>query len=185
MRIIAGKARSRRIVAPEGFNTRPVTDKIRESLFNIWQSDMYDCHFLDLFSGSGCMGLEALSRGAARVVMVDKSKDSERVIKQNLKSTGLVDENYQLMCEDVFSAIKKLEYKGERFDIIYIDPPFTVDEIFYPVMEAVAQSALPAEDGMVVIRTMNKKEMPEVFGSLEKYRIKEYGLSTVHFYSSI
>ena len=89
------------------------------------------------------------------------------------------------MCEDVFSAIKKLEYKGERFDIIYIDPPFTVDEIFYPVMEAVAQSALPAEDGMVVIRTMNKKEMPEVFGSLEKYRTKEYGLSTVHFYSSI
>ena len=182
MRIIAGKARSRKIVAPEGLNTRPVTDKIRESLFNIWQADIYDCHFLDLFSGSGCMALEALSRGAERVVMVDKSKDSERVIKQNLKSTGLGELNHQLMCEDVFGAIKKLDNRGEKFDIIYIDPPFTVDEIFYPVMEAVADSDLLAEDGMVVIRTIDKKEMLQEFGKLSKYREKAYGLSTVHFY---
>ena len=182
MRIIAGKARSRKIVAPEGFNTRPVTDKIRESLFNIWQTEIYGARFLDLFSGSGCMGLEALSRGAKHVVMVDNSNDAIKVIKQNLKSTGLAEDSHEVLREDVFGSINRLQGRGEKFDIIYIDPPFTVDEIFIPVMEAVGASSLLCEDGLVAIRTLDKKEMPDEFGGLIKYREKRYGLSTVHFY---
>lgn len=184
MRIIAGKARSRKIVAPEGFNTRPVTDKIRESLFNIWQTEIYGARFLDLFSGSGCMGLEALSRGAKHVVMVDNSNDAIKVIKQNLKSTGLGEDSHEVLREDVFGSIKRLQDRGEKFDIIYIDPPFTVDEIFIPVMETVGASTLLREDGVVAIRTLDKKEMPDEFGSLIKYREKRYGLSTVHFYET-
>ena len=89
MRIIAGSARGREISAPKGLETRPVTDIIRESLFNIWQFDVEGADFLDLFSGSGCMGLEALSRGANRAVMVDAGSDQVRVIRANLKKTGL------------------------------------------------------------------------------------------------
>ena len=168
MRIIAGKARSRKIVAPEGFNTRPVTDKIRESLFNIWQTEIYGARFLDLFSGSGCMGLEALSRGAKHVVMVDSSNDAMNGIKQNSKSTGLAEDSHEVLREDVFGSINRLQGRGEKFDIIYIDPPFTVDEIFIPVMEAVGASSLLCEDGLVAIRTLDKKEMPDVFGGLIK-----------------
>jgi 16S rRNA (guanine(966)-N(2))-methyltransferase RsmD len=182
MRIIAGKARSRKITAPEGFHTRPVTDKIRESLFNIWQTDIYDSDFLDLFSGSGCMGLEALSRGAANAVMVDNSKEAIAVIRQNLKSTDLAKEPHEVCQEDVFGAIKRLDARGSKFDIIYVDPPFTVDEIFYPVMEALAAADILAEDGLIAIRTLKEKEMPDSFGRLERYREKNYGLSTVHFY---
>jgi 16S rRNA (guanine(966)-N(2))-methyltransferase RsmD len=184
MRIIAGKARSRKITAPEGLHTRPVTDKIRESLFNIWQTDIYDANFLDLFSGSGCMGLEALSRGAANVVMVDNSKEAIAVIKQNLKSTDLAKEPHEVCQEDVFGAVKRLSARNAKFDIIYVDPPFTVDEIFYPVMEALAGADILAEDGLIAIRTLKEKEMPESFGRLEKYREKNYGLSTVHFYAT-
>lgn len=182
MRIIAGTARSRRIVAPEGLHTRPVTDKIRESLFNMWQADIYDAEFLDLFSGSGCMGLEALSRGAANVVMIDNSKEAIACIRQNLKSTDLGRLPHEVCQEDVFGAIKRLDARGARFDIIYVDPPFTVDEIFYPVMDALASAHILAEDGLIAIRTLKEKDMPLLFGTLEKYREKNYGLSTVHFY---
>lgn len=183
MRIIAGKARSRKFYAPEGLHTRPVTDKIRESLFNIWQTDIYDSEFLDLFSGSGSMGLEAMSRGAANTVMIDNSNESVRVIKENLKSTGLADTPHELHREDVFSAVSRLKDRGRSFDIIYVDPPFTVDEIFYPVMEALAEADILKAEGCLAIRTLDKKEMPEEFGKLYKYRIKNYGLSTVHFYT--
>ena len=181
MRIIAGTARSRKFRAPEGLNTRPVADKIRESLFNIWQTEMYGCKFLDLFSGSGSMGLEAMSRGAANVVMVDNSNESVKIIKENLKSTGLAECSHELCREDVFSAINRMDARGYKFDIIYVDPPFTVDSIFYPVMEALAEADILAEEGSIVIRTETRKEMPEDFGNLTKFRIKKYGLSTVHF----
>ena len=184
MRIIAGKARNRKIVAPEGLHTRPVTDKIRESLFNIWQTEIYDSNFLDLFSGSGCMGLEALSRGASNVVMVDNSREAIACIKQNLKSTDLGSLPHEVCQEDVFGAIKRLSVRGAKFDIIYVDPPFTVDEIFYPVMEALDDADILHEDGMIVIRTLKEKDMPVAFGKLEKYREKNYGISTVHFYSA-
>lgn len=182
MRIIAGSARGREISAPKGMDTRPVTDIIRESLFNIWQFDVEGASFLDLFSGSGCMGLEALSRGASRAVMVDAGNEQVRTIRANLKKTGLDKCNAEVIRDDVFRVIGHLGRTHQTFDIIYLDPPFTVDEIFIPVMEALADGVLLAEGGLVAIRTRDRKEMPDTFGVLQKVRQKRYGISTVHFY---
>lgn len=182
MRIISGKAKGRNIKAPEGYDTRPVTDKIRQSLFNIWQWDIQGCDFLDLFSGSGSMGIEAMSRGANRVIMVEKADKAVKVIKENITSCQLQDVKHTVYAEDVFTVIEKLKMAGDTFDIIYLDPPYTVDEIFHPVMEALGQANLLKENGLLVIRTRKEKEMNDVYGNLKKYREKVYGISKAHFY---
>jgi len=182
MRIISGRARGREIAAPKGFETRPVTDMIRESLFNIWQFDIEGCAFLDLFSGSGCMALEALSRGAASATMVDASSDAVRVIRQNLSRTGLDACRNEVIRGDVFNVIGRFGRTGRRFDIVYLDPPFTVESIFHPVMEALGDGKLLNEGGQIVIRSRKELQMPERVGALAKVREKRYGISTVHFY---
>lgn len=182
MRIIAGDARGKLIEAPAGMDTRPVTDKIRQALFNIWQFEIPGCDFLDLFSGSGSMGLEAISRHARHTVMVEKSAKAADVIRRNLKSCHFPSPNARIMQQDVFDAIGALEKDGEKFDIIYLDPPYTVDEIFHPVMEALGNSRLLQKNGQVVIRTRKEKAMQEQYGNLEKVREKTWGISTAHFY---
>ncbi len=182
MRIIAGEARGKIIQAPEGMDTRPVTDKIRQALYNIWQFQIPHSSFLDLFSGSGSMGLEALSRGADRVVMVEQSPKATKVIRQNLKDCHFDRKNVSLMEQDVFAAIERLKASKETFDLIYLDPPYTVDSIFHPVMEALGDGALLNEDGSIVIRTRKEKKMQDRYGRLEKYREKSWGISTAHFY---
>lgn len=182
MRIIAGDARGKIIEAPQGMDTRPVTDKIRQALFNIWQFSIPDSSFLDLFSGSGSMGLEALSRHAKRVVMVEKGKEAASVIRRNLKACHFSQKDATVLEEDVFKAIEDLKKRQETFDLIYLDPPYTVDEIFHPVMEALGDAALLKPGGEVVIRTRKKKKMNETYGKLKKYREKTWGISTAHFY---
>lgn len=182
MRIIAGDARGKVIEAPEGMDTRPVTDKIRQALFNIWQFDIRDTSFLDLFSGSGSMGLEALSRKAGRVVMVEKSRKAADVIRRNLKACRFENRNVRVLEEDVFQAIADLKKKHETFDRIYLDPPYTVESIFDPAMEALGDGELLNLDGEIVIRSLNTKPMKERYGKLRKYREKTWGISTAHFY---
>lgn len=182
MRVIAGKARGRQLIAPEGFDTRPITAKIKEALFSSWQMRLYDANFLDLFSGSGSMGIEAISRGAKNVVFVEKDKRAIDIINKNLSACKFTD-GYELYQDDVFKRIQWLKDRSYAFDIIYLDPPFTVDEIFLPVMEALSDGKILAEEGLIAIRTRREKEMPEVIGKLKKYRIKSYGISSIHFYN--
>lgn len=182
MRIISGSARGTNIEAPEGMDTRPVTDKIRQSLFNIWQFDIPGSRFLDLFSGSGSMGLEACSRGADEVVMVEKSPKAGAVIENNIKKCHFENRKISLLSEDVFDAIEGLKKKNRTFDFIYLDPPYTVDSIFHPVMDALSDGALLEDDGILVIRTHKDKAMHENYGVLEKVREKKYGISKAHFY---
>lgn len=185
MRIISGDARGKIIEAPQGLDTRPVTDKIRQALFNIWQFDIPNCDFLDLFSGSGSMGLEAMSRHAHCVIMVEKGKEAANVIRRNIKACYFENRNIRVLEQDVFVAIEDLKNKKQTFDKIYLDPPYTVDSIFIPVMEALSDAALIKEDGEIVIRTKKEKEMPDQIGVLEKVRTKTWGISTAHFYRKI
>lgn len=182
MRIIAGRARGRVIDAPKGFETRPVTDIIRESLFNIWQFDIEGADFLDLFSGSGCMALEALSRGAASVVMVDASPEAVRTIRSNLAKTGLGAYRHEVVRGDVLNAIARFGRTHRTFDFVYLDPPFTEPGIFLPVIEALGDGVLLNEGGTVVLRAHKSMGMPGEVGALRKVREKRYGISTVHFY---
>ncbi len=123
MRVIAGKARRLTLKTIEGMDTRPTTDRIKETLFNILQQDLYDCYFLDLFSGSGAIGIEALSRGAKEAYFVENNKKAVNCIKENLAFTKLK-ENAIVMEEDVLTALKRLEARKIVFSIIFIDPPY-------------------------------------------------------------
>lgn len=122
MRIIAGTARSLPLKSVPGMETRPTTDRIKETLFNMLQEDIPGCSFLDLFAGSGQIGLEALSRGARRAVFVDSGKRAAACIKENICFTKF-EEQSQLIAADVISALHMLEGNG-TFDIIFMDPPY-------------------------------------------------------------
>lgn len=181
MRVIAGKAKGRLLTAPKGMDTRPITAKIKEALFSIWQMQIVDSCFLDLFSGSGSIGIEAISRGAEKVVFVEKNRKAVNVIKKNLDICKFT-EGYEIYQDDVFRRIGWLAENGYRFDIIYLDPPFTVDEIFLPVMECLSNARLLKKDGCIAIRTRREKEIPEKIGVLCKFKLKNYGISSVHFF---
>ena len=184
MRVIAGSAKGHPLVAPDGLNTRPITDKIKGALFNSWQMDIPGCAFLDLFAGSGSIGIEALSRGAQNVVFVEKDRKAVQAIRQNLDKCHFAS-GYEVYQDDVFRQIKRLGTQGHRFDIIYLDPPFTVDAIFLPVMEALQAAAILIPGGFAAIRTHKEKEMPDVFGTLHKTKLKNYGLSNVCIYREV
>lgn len=123
MRVIAGKARHLKLKTMEGMNTRPTTDRIKETLFNMISFDVERCSFLDLFSGSGAIGIEALSRGASRAYFIENNSKALSCINDNLKSTGLGDDAVVIK-SDVIKAIELLEKKQEQFDIIFMDPPY-------------------------------------------------------------
>ncbi len=122
MRVIAGTARSMPLKTIEGLDTRPTTDRIKETLFNMLQTEIYGCRFLDLFAGSGGIGIEALSRGAKEAVFVENAKAAVACIKDNLKFTHL-DDKAIVFEQDVLTAINKLKGKGV-FDIVFIDAPY-------------------------------------------------------------
>lgn len=181
MRVISGKAKGRILTAPKGRNTRPVTDMIKEALFSMWQTRIVDTRFLDLFAGSGSMGIEALSRGAKNVVFVEQGRKAVETIRKNLIVCGFSC-GYEIYQDDVFKRIKMLNEKEYKFDIIYLDPPFTVDEIFIPVMEALSDTELLSENGTIAIRTRKEKDLPDRIGKLEKVKLRTYGISAIHFY---
>ena len=123
MRVIAGSARRVQLQTPAGMETRPTTDRIKETLFNMLQPYLCDCHFLDLFSGSGAIGIEALSRGAEQAVFVEMGQEPLRCIRNNLKNTKL-EGQAKLLAMDVMNALQQLDQQGEPFDIIFMDPPY-------------------------------------------------------------
>ena len=122
MRVIAGTARRLKLETPAGRHTRPTSDKIKETLFNIIQQDLYDARFLDLFSGSGGIGIEALSRGAKKAVFVEQNREACAVIKENLAFTHL-DGQGEIFEQNVLPALGKLR-SGETFEVAFMDPPY-------------------------------------------------------------
>lgn len=123
MRVISGTARSLKLKTIEGMDTRPTTDRIKETLFNMINNDIYGCIFLDLFSGSGAIGIEALSRGANEVVFVENNRKAVTCIKDNLKFTKL-ENNATILSITVDEALKQLDRAGKNFDFIFMDPPY-------------------------------------------------------------
>jgi 16S rRNA (guanine966-N2)-methyltransferase len=124
MRIIGGTAAGRLLKVPSGYDVRPTPDLVRQAVFNSLGDRVSGARVLDLFSGSGAIGLECLSRGAALVLSVEKANRHAAMIRQNLAAAGLPENNYQLRIQDVFTAIGQLHQNAEHFDIIIADPPF-------------------------------------------------------------
>lgn len=123
MRVIAGKARRLLLKTIDGLDTRPTTDRIKETLFNMIQTELPDCRFLDLFAGSGAIGIEALSRGASHAVFVEKNQKAADCIRENLKRTHLEEDATVMVC-DAVTALKRMEGKQETFHIVFMDPPY-------------------------------------------------------------
>lgn len=123
MHIIAGKYKNRILCAPKGSLTRPTSSRLREALFNICQSKIEDADFLDLFAGSGAIGLEAISRGANKAILVDSSRESLKCMLKNVEALG-VSCQATVICNDAFLALKKFNQAGLQFDIIFADPPY-------------------------------------------------------------
>lgn len=147
MRIIAGSRRSLPLKTVEGMGTRPTTDRIKETLFNMLQADVPGAYFLDLFAGSGQMGLEALSRGARYAVFVDNNKNAANVIEDNIKFTKF-DKESMLLRMDAMSAISSLEGKY-TFDVIFMDPPYN-QEIEKNMLQILKNSSILKEDTLII-----------------------------------
>ncbi len=149
MRVIAGTAKRLQLKTVKGDNTRPTTDRIKETLFNMLQNDIEGCRFLDLFSGSGAIGIEALSRGAKEAVFVENNKEAINCIKENLIFTKLVNSGI-VMSYDVITAISMLEGRNAKFDIVFMDPPYN-KEIEKEVLDRLKQSEIIDSDTMIIV----------------------------------
>ena len=149
MRVIAGKARRIQLKSMEGMNTRPTTDRIKETLFNMLSQDIYGCHFLDLFSGSGAIGIEALSRGAASAVFVEHNRQAVACIKENLTKTKLMSQA-EIMPVECQTAIRQLDDGKRHFDIVFMDPPYRQD-LEQQVLAYLADSSLVDEHTLIIV----------------------------------
>ena len=149
MRVIAGTARRLILKTVEGLDTRPTQDRIKETLFNMINNDVFGASFLDLFAGSGGIGIEALSRGAKDAVFIDNGTRQVACIRDNLKTTKLEDKA-QVLNSDVISGLKMLERNNRTFDLIFMDPPYNND-LEKRVLDALKDSCLINEDTLIIV----------------------------------
>ncbi|MFZ5966331.1 MAG: 16S rRNA (guanine(966)-N(2))-methyltransferase RsmD [Bacillota bacterium] len=181
LRVIAGSLRGRRLKAPKGLNTRPTTDRIKESIFSMIHGFIPESIVLDLFSGTGNLGIESLSRGAAKAYFVDKSKESIQIIKENIAETGLQDKSMAIL-SDAFKVLNRLSEEGIKFDIIFLDPPYLKDLIM-PCIHTILREKLLNDNGIIVIEHDSKDILPEKIDSISIYKQKKYGNTTISIYT--
>jgi 16S rRNA (guanine966-N2)-methyltransferase len=180
-RIIAGRGRGRRLKAPRGLATRPTGGRVRQTLFDILTPEVPGCRFLDAFAGSGGVGLEALSRGAARVVLMDTSGPAVEAIQENARALAGEGGEVEVFRQDARTAVGALADRGRRFDIVYLDPPYASD-LYEVVLEALGTGPLLAEEGVVVAEHFHKRALPATIGSLEQTRQVRVGDHCLSFY---
>ena len=148
MRVIAGSARRLQLKTAPRMETRPTTDRIKETLFNMLQDDIYGSRFLDLFSGSGAIGIEALSRGAECAVFVENGTEQLSCIRENLNTSHLAEKS-TVLASDVLSGLRELERRGLRFDFVFMDPPYRMEHE-KNVLLALKASPLIDEDSLII-----------------------------------
>lgn len=171
MRVVSGNLRGMKLNTIEGDSTRPTRDMVKEALFSILQNDVPNAVFLDLFAGSGAIGIEALSRGAKEAIFIDLNPKCVAVIKENVQKGRLTDCS-RIYSTDYKTALKKLS--GEKIDIIYIDPPYH-QNMGIDAIKKVSEYDILAEEGLIVIETDTDEEVPDVIGRYEKFNYKRYG----------
>lgn len=179
MRVIAGKAKGRRLLSVPGVVTRPITDRVKESLFNILGDRVVDARVLDLFAGTGSVGIEALSRGAAEAVFVEWDRKALQVLRRNLELTGLGD-RARIVSEDVFRFIARAQ--EQPFDLIYIAPP-QYQGLWAKTLLALDATPLPAPESLVVAQIHPKEYQPQSLARLELVDQRRYGSTLLCFYS--
>jgi len=177
VRIISGKYKGH--LAPfDAGHIRPTTDRVKESQFNILQGYVEGAKVLDLFSGTGNLGLEALSRGAQEAIFVEKNKKSIEILKKNLQKLQVI-EPVQIVQKDVLSYLNK--YSGEPFDLIFADPPFT-EQMAHDVMLAAARAPIFHVGTIMTIESGRREKIEEDYGTIIRYDVREFGDKFLSFY---
>ena len=179
MRIIAGEARGRSLTAPKGTDTRPTLDRVRESLFNIVRLHVPDANVLDLFAGSGSLGLEALSRGAAHATFVDSGRAAQAAVLHNIAAVGVADRSVLLRC-DWRTALSRLAADGAAFDLVFLDPPYGMPGA-EAMLEALRTSGVLAEGSLTVYE--HAKACPPDTSRWQVWDVRPYGDTTITFLS--
>ena len=180
-RIIGGAAKGRRLKAPSGEVTRPTAARVRQSLFDILAPEIPGSRFLDAFAGTGAVGLEALSRGAAKVVLVDRNGAAVETARENARALAGEGGSVQVFRQDARTAIVALAEQGFRFDLVFLDPPYASD-LYEPLLSLLDEGPLLAEDGLVVAEHFHKRALPETIGTLGRTRLVRAGDHCLSFY---
>ena len=185
MRVIAGQYRSRPLQSLPGMDTRPTSDRLRETLFNVLVAGNAEAlrgtRWLDLFAGTGAVGIEALSRGAAQVYFVDSSRAAAQVIRGNLKSLGIEDDG-SVMQDEVRNALRRLDGEGARCDFCFLDPPYRQEQAYAATFDALGRTRI-LEPGAIVIAEHDKRFDPgDGSGGLQRYRTLKQGDAALSFY---
>ncbi len=177
MRVIAGTARSVPLLSREGLDTRPTTDRVKEAVFNIIQFELEGRQVLDLFSGSGQMAIEALSRGAAGAVLVDQSRDCLGIIRENLKKTRL-GEKAELHCSDY---MEYLNHCKKRFDLVFLDPPYR-EKFLENALKRISEIDILKSGAIIVCERPADKTLPDAWGPLHRVKDYRYGKTGITLY---
>ena len=183
MRVIAGKFRGRTLKSPPTLETRPTSDRLRETLFNVLAPRIEGARFLDLCAGSGAIGIEALSRAAAHVTLVDNSRKMGHLIQSNLALCRIREVQAAVVIVDAAEFLRRrLKRSGAPWSLIYFDPPYGDD--YLPTLQLLGRNAneLLDEGGLLIVEHLHKHDLPDVFGSLRRSRVLKQGDSALSFY---
>lgn len=181
MRVIAGKFRSRRLKGPGTLRIRPTSDRLRETLFNILGPAVEDSLFVDLYAGTGAIGIEAVSRGARQVILVESNAKAARLIRENLAALG-IRAGAELIEADALAGLEKIAGRHLVADFLFLDPPYEKAEEHSRVLEFLDASHLIAPQGIVIVEHRSGTEVPERLNRLECTRQVEQGDATLSFF---
>ena len=185
MRVIAGKYRSRQLRALHGLNIRPTADRLRETLFDVLTagnpSALVGTVWVDLYAGTGAVGVEAISRGAGMVFFVESATRAADLIKQNLRSLGLAS-GFQILKQDALRALRALELQAAVADFVFLDPPYNLEGAYTKVLSSLSQSPLLNSETIVITEHQKKFDPGEKFASLCRYRKLMQGDAALSFY---
>lgn len=185
MRVIAGKFRSRQLKSLKGPALRPTSDRLRETLFNVLGPSVEGSRFLDVFAGTGAIGIEALSRGATEVVFLENHAPAAKLIRENLIALG-IRAGSRVIAGDALRSLARLAEQcnaaGPAFDLVFLDPPYAATREYEQVLEFLGASRLLAPSAIVVAEHSRKLELPEAAGTLRRYRILRQGDACLSFY---
>jgi 16S rRNA (guanine966-N2)-methyltransferase len=185
MRVIAGKYRSRQLRSLPGLDIRPTADRLRETLFNVLTAGnpaaLEGTVWLDLFAGTGAVGIEALSRGASVVQFVESSARAAELIKQNLASLG-IKSGFQILKQESIRALRALESSGVVVDFIFLDPPYDMEGAYRQSLETLSKSRMLRPESIVIVEHQKKFDSGEAFEALRRYRKLQQGDAALSFY---
>jgi 16S rRNA (guanine966-N2)-methyltransferase len=187
MRIIAGTFRSRQLKSLKGLTLRPTSDRLRETLFNVLQDRVADSRFVDVFAGTGAIGIEAISRGAQEVVFIENHRPTAELIRKNLVLLE-IRAGARVLPMDALRGLQKLAAEqigsSPAFDIIFLDPPYAAAHEYEQILAFLGETSLLNPDGLVIAEHRRSFELPETQGRLQAVRILQQGDASLTFYTS-